>query len=401
MRKLFSFLLFILLAGTTMEQQIAIIGMAAGDFLRFNRAQNQYVDVNYFNGKISDMTICQEKIPLGLRKKLNVCTIYSVSDDIIRSKIIRYKNISIEELKEWYSKIYNRIGEYYFSDDYEYFYILSLPSDGYPTAKLKMVNKSKLSNEILMKIKSGKQDKLIQLQKCEKKEDELKEIKNKVYHIQESHPEEYKRMYTELQDEIMILISCLSYSDKKDYLNSRYDMKTVQNMYQNSGMLIASKTPFHFSFIYNIYHETKRDILYTENIDQRNFCTVQDNEGKDILRTIPEEIRTAINYMHVDLPKFTEDGISINTEANFKFNIDYLKAACEVKVKNGETVFLKGTKPSNTEVIQLINRKIISDHLTGTHRFMYEKVKVGNREEIHLFVVPQQLNQWGRFVGAG
>lgn len=401
MRKFFPFLVFILLAGTTMGQRIAVIGMSAEDFLRFNRAQHQYVDVNYFNGKISDMTICQEKIPIELRKKLNVCTIYTVSDDIIRSIIIRYENISIEELKEWYSKIYNRIGEYYFSDDYEHFYILSLPSDGYPTAKLKMVNESKLSNEILLKIESGKQDKLVQLQKSERKEDELKELKNKVYHIQESHPEEYNRLYTELQDKIMILISCLSYSDKKNYLNSRYDMRTVQSMYQNSDMLIASKTPFHFSFIYNIFHKTERDIFYTENIKQRNYCTVQDKEGKDILRNIPDEIRTAIDYMHVDLPKFTENGISINTEANFKFDIDYLKAACDVKIKNGEAVFLKGTKPFDPEIIQLINQKIISDHLTGTQRFMYEKVKVGNREEIHLFVVPQQLNHWGRFVGNG
>ena len=92
-------------------------------------------DVRYFNGKISDVILCKENVPiLDLGKAVDFCTHYIMEKGYLTNILTQYSNISIRELEEALSRDYKKVDNYYFdSNDTDNYYKTYLSKSGQAT----------------------------------------------------------------------------------------------------------------------------------------------------------------------------------------------------------------------------------------------------------------------------
>ena len=81
-------------------------------------------DVKYFNGKISDVILCKENVPMiDLRKSVDFCTHFIMKSGRLENITTVFSNISLDELEGTMDQTYTKIGNYYFDDNETYFKI--------------------------------------------------------------------------------------------------------------------------------------------------------------------------------------------------------------------------------------------------------------------------------------
>jgi len=81
-------------------------------------------DVKYFNGKISDVILCKENVPMiDLGKSVDFCTHFIMKNGLLANITTVFSNISLDELKGTMDQTYTKVANYYFDDNDTYYKI--------------------------------------------------------------------------------------------------------------------------------------------------------------------------------------------------------------------------------------------------------------------------------------
>ncbi len=138
-----------------------------------NRASSEAsLDVEYQNGQIRDVVLCYENAFLiDFRIITNFCKHYIMEDGKLKYVLTQYENISLHQLESAFNNSHGehrKIGDYYFSEDFEHYSLIYLAKNGYTTEEYRKTANENLSSNILKQIEQKKKN--LQLSKNEKVE---------------------------------------------------------------------------------------------------------------------------------------------------------------------------------------------------------------------------------------
>lgn len=117
-------------------------------------------DVKYENGEIKDVIQCFEKqfiIEFGLT--VNYCKHYLMKNGKLSYILTQYENVSTEKLITQYSRTSNKIGEYFFDNDFEHFSKIFLGANKLATVEYRKTKLEPISNSIRSQIEIIKSNK--------------------------------------------------------------------------------------------------------------------------------------------------------------------------------------------------------------------------------------------------
>lgn len=124
-----------------------------------NRSNSKWEwDANYNNGKILNVTQCfQNEYLIDIGVVSNYCKYYIMENDKLAFVISQFENISITKLVKSYTSNYgnNKLGEFYFSDDFEYYSKVYLSDQGLATIERRKTVISELPNVIQQKVQNN------------------------------------------------------------------------------------------------------------------------------------------------------------------------------------------------------------------------------------------------------
>lgn len=163
MKKNIILIILIILGGKFYAQEIGqdalVVKSIIDSYVRSHYLSKGYKQVKmenkteYYNGKISEVVLYKENVPALdenlLGRTFNYLTHYIMKDNLLDYIKTEYMNLSVEELKSIIDDK-NKIKEFYFTSDYEYYYKIYLGNNGLATQEYR---KTKL-NELPINIKS-------------------------------------------------------------------------------------------------------------------------------------------------------------------------------------------------------------------------------------------------------
>jgi len=123
-----------------------------------NRSNSYWTwDVKYYDGQITEVIQCyQDQYLLDFRVVANYCKHYMMEKGKLAYILSQFENISVDKLRDSYSTNYgeNKIGELYFSDDYEHYSKIYLANNGIATVEWRKTVISELPSGIQQTVKS-------------------------------------------------------------------------------------------------------------------------------------------------------------------------------------------------------------------------------------------------------
>lgn len=309
---------------------------------------NMTTNTKYENGKISDVILCYgNQYIIDFRITADFCIHYIMENDSLAYVLTQYMNISTEELKKIYDRVYSndKSGELYISDDYEHYSKIYLASNGYATVEWRKFKPNELSSTLKAKISS----RLLEVQKAkENKIQEIKEIKSKTYDLKEYDSEKFQSFVTSLRHSLLenlkINISFPSYYE------------------------IAKKSEKCFKF--------KNSYAAHYKITTNSKNTSEDDVSSENTFTLISGADTSCHFLKYSsplLPTINYKGYTVMTEAYIdNITVDYIKSITIVKIKNRVIYYLKYI-PS-AEIQNIISSDLIFEQ-NGLYLIKYE---IGN-----------------------
>jgi hypothetical protein len=145
-------------------------------------------DTKYFNGKISEVILCKDNAPMiDLQRAVNYCTHYKMKNGTLEKIISQYENVSVEELKRTTVQQNSKVGDFYFTDQYNSIIQVYLAANGLATQEYKTVILSELPKEVQTLVtklrKEADENALIADQKKKDKEEKIKKLKSETYDL--------------------------------------------------------------------------------------------------------------------------------------------------------------------------------------------------------------------------
>lgn len=123
-----------------------------------NRSNSRWTwDVIYQNGQIVDVIQCyRNQYLIDFGAVADYCKHYMMENSKLAYILTQFENISLEKLQLNYNSEYsnNKIGKYYFSDDYEHYSQLYLANNGLATIEWRKTVISELSIDVQSTVKS-------------------------------------------------------------------------------------------------------------------------------------------------------------------------------------------------------------------------------------------------------
>ncbi len=166
-----------------------------------NRANSHWTwDVKFNNGKIIDVIQCfQNQFSYDFKVNINYCVHYIMVDNKLSSILTQFENISMEKLIEQYNKnnTYNKIGDFYFSSNYEEYTKIYLSNSRLATTECCKTVVLNLPLNIQQRVKS-----MLEL----KRQEAIAENEKKQQEFEKKEQtEEYKRIFT--------ILDCAAFSE--------------------------------------------------------------------------------------------------------------------------------------------------------------------------------------------
>lgn len=350
------------------------------EYNRVNYSRNMYsnpyatsaaYDVKYSNGQISEVIACHRNTDLfdfGIRN-VDLCKHYLMNDDTLYSIVVVYENISLEKVTEAHDKLdrFYKVGDYYFSDDFNNYTILGLNEMNHPTASLHKTNLNSLPLNIKADVVKKYNETKIEKERQEKEKEaqriKAEKLQSKSYDIAGYDTILYRELYEKQIDEI---VETVQNQLTIDYLVSK-DM-TV-GFYQNI-----------YSIHYRLFDETKEKNENALNEMQEGYRSYIPGQISEISLVKGSDTECwIVKRSKIELPKIEIDGVDVRTEMFIdSLVVVYGRGITEVKVKEEEVVFRK-----NKSNITSINELILSELKMvkqGKYIVYYEFGNIGNKK---------------------
>jgi len=308
-------------------------------------------DIKYSNGKIIDVIQCRSnELILEFRMVTSYCKHYVMEGGKLAYILNQYEQISLDQLKVFYETRYaeQKIGKYYFSDDYKHYTQLYLHDNGYATGEWRTTNIAEFPNE--MKPLISKRLKAMEVEnnqrqiELENKRQEIRDVRSKIYDI-------------EIEDKAL-------YSERKEFLK-----KSILEYLRNESSERGSETPY-YSYGPNVY-----DLTYTLSEVSSSYPT--EISCVSISGTDRDCVLFKKKALVLMMPTKIRD-IEVRTKASYKnFKVIYFHGEVKVtKGKNGE-IKIKGDFPVNTIVVDGINQEL-KTYDKGRYLIIYEVGEFGD-----------------------
>lgn len=107
-----------------------------------SKGNNVTWDAKYKNGEITDVVQCvTNQYSLDFKIPINFCDYYIMVSEKLVFIVKQFENVSLNNLKSNFDKLFKerRFGDYYFTEDYKYFYLLYLAPNGYASTRYGLV----------------------------------------------------------------------------------------------------------------------------------------------------------------------------------------------------------------------------------------------------------------------
>ena len=298
-----------------------------------SKGNNVAWDVKYFNGQISEVIQCYtNQYLLDFRITASFCKRYVMEKGVLSYILTQYENVSTEALKAEYGNDYSakRIGDFYFSDDYQHYSKIYLAQNGLATVAWRKTEVSTLPANIKQSVQkqlAQKQTEETKRQQAKKsKERREKEIKSKTYDLAIYDSVQYKNLVAEF----------LKSAERTLKSNSMFpDFEAIRR--QEEKFFVFKNT---YAVYYKLVDHSRESVdhgYYIEagSIDIRN-------ENKYTLISGSDNDCRFIKKVPFYLPTIYVEDIKVMTEAKIAgINVEYVKGITKAKVKNGVVTFVK------------------------------------------------------------
>lgn len=199
-------------------------------------------DVKYYDGAISEVILCfSQQLVYDLRMKVDFCKYYVMENGRLSYVLTQYENVSLSRVKAMYdqSSEYQKIGESFYSKDYEHCSKIYLHPNGLATVEWKAANVNNLPAQIKTEVVKKRQQqeeanrqRAIAEQKAKQRE---QEILSKIYDLQEYSPSDYSSFLINQRMRIEKYFKENSYypsferpGDKSERFTNSYNVHYVQ-----------------------------------------------------------------------------------------------------------------------------------------------------------------------------
>jgi hypothetical protein len=323
-------------------------------------------DVQYQNGKISDVILCyynEYLIDIGVTA--DFCKHFLMINSKLSSVLTQYETLSVSQLKGFYNKLDGKIkvGEIYFDDDYKNYSEIYLHNNGLATIEWTKTDINSLpqnvKSEIGNKLKKQKEEEDRKLLAIREKQKRKEDITSKVYDLKEDFPQEYQTFINAQRAKIIQYF--------RDGAKGRYSSNFIPRTYEIEDS--ESKFAF-FESTYSIeyYHNNSG---YTD----RNVNLIS---GTD-------ENLSLIKSANQQLPKLEIEGYRVKAKLTIpEIKVNYILGFTKIKVNDGEVEF-KSNPPLEKYKSDLIEK--LKSEENGRYYIIYEVADVLNSKTVRTKII--------------
>ena len=328
-----------------------------------SKGNNVEWDAKYYNGQITEVIQCfTNQYLLDFRISATFCKRYIMEHETLAYVLTQYENISTEVLKSKYETSYGdkRIGDFYFSDDYQNYSKIYLAKNGMATIEWRKTEINSLpvniKAQIQKKIKDKEDEKNKKQQAEATKKAKEKEIKSKTYDLALYDSIRYKNLVS-------------------NFLTDIEDLLKSNSMFPDFNAIKEQQDKFFvFKNIYNAYYKL---VDYSRpSVDRGYYIEAGSNdirnENKFTLVSGTDDNCRFIKKVSFNLPILLIQGYKVMTEAKINnISVEYIKGITKVKIKNGVVTFVKDNPPPEAQ------EKLIEQLKTETNGTTYIKYQIG------------------------
>lgn len=328
-----------------------------------SKGNNVDWDVNYNNGQITEVIQCYEdQYLIDFRFTASFCKRYIMEHGILSYILTQYENVSTETLKSKYENKNDnkRIGELFFSDDYQHYSKIYLAKNGMASIEWHKTELNSLPNniktQIQKKLKEKEEEEIKKQEEEDAKKEKEREIKSKTYDLAIYDSIKYKELVSNYFNDI------------------EYSLKLNSDFPEFNSLRDQGEKFFIFKNIYNAQYKlvdySKPSVNHgyyisagTNDIRYENKFTLISGTDNDCL---------FIKKVPFNLPSIYIDGYKVMTEAKINnISVEYIKGITKTKIKNGIVTFVKDTPPIEAQ------EKLTEQLKTETNGTIYVKYQLG------------------------
>lgn len=334
-------------------------------------------DVNYFDGEISEVIQCFSRQYLtDLKILADFCKHYIMDKGKLAYVLTQYENISVAKLRESYNQLNStkKINDLYFTEGYENYSTIYLHSNGLATVKWEKTNLDDLSpsiesaiNRKLIETKEVERQKLLAQQRRKERE---KEIKSKLYNLQEYAPDKYEQVLNSQRKAIKKYFkNPLAYNGSERFPSFKTLEKSVEKQER-------------FKSIYNVHYKLKNNSKESVDYESVNIAGSQDIEtlkNVELVSGIDKNLKL-FNSASISLPTIEMEGFEAMSEATLNnIKVDFTRGITEVKIKKGKVEFKKypPEKDLQTKIVETL-----TSQPKGRYLIQYEIADIMGETEV-------------------
>jgi hypothetical protein len=320
-----------------------------------------FTDTKYADGEISDVILCYvNQYLIDFRITADFCKHYIMEYGKLAYVLTQYENVSTEKLKSLCDQSYGdyKLGDYYFSDDYEHYSQIYLAKNGYATVEWRKTEPdllpTNLKTKIANKLKAEQESESKKLREEEERKQKEKEIKSKTYDLETYDTAKYKLFVNNLQQSLLeSLKSNSSFPDWYKIEKENQKNFTFKNTYSAHYKLVDYSRE---SVDYGSYIEAGSNDVRSEN--KFTLITGDDNSCNFLINASPS------------LPTINYQGYTVMTEAKvYNIIVNYTKGITNIKIKNGVVMFKKYLPSAG---VQSILTDKLKNEPNGLYQLKYE-----------------------------
>lgn len=406
MRKIIATLIIILLNNTNvLGQKIevgqdaiqikSLIEMITQQHNRYdsygNRANSTAsYDVKYNNGVISDVIQCFDNQYLSdFSVVASFCKHFIMKNGKLEYTINQYKNISTSTLIGFYNKIYEdkKIGDYYFSNDFEYYSKIYLAKNKLATVEWRKTEPKMLSLEIQKKLKIEQNTEKERLRVEEEEKIKEQEIKSKTYDLKENNVSLYNENYNEIISKILDYLQELPISSRYSRASKPYDYYGDTNIPTFRILAKSKENKYRFKNTYTAYYILKDNSRPSENLGSMIVAGSYDvnQKGKITLDSGTDNSCSLFNHISFRIPTIKVQEYEVMTEATFpNISVDYAKGITIIKIKSDEINFVDFAPDDD---IQNKLKEKLKNEIVGKYVVKYEVGNIAGKEFVNIEIV--------------